>query len=174
MKWFHVFIKQNVNDTIHKDCNKRISNLIAMVKAVSGRNIISINEEDYNTGITNFKWDDKQKGQGIQVFNNGEELLLHESCYAFRTIIGNTPFNSGVHYWEITADRRTENELKIGVTRNTNFNFDTSFSDYNFGWAFYGIGQLRHGNNATGDSYGKKFKKTGTLGVFLDMNRVIY
>ena len=47
-----------------------------------------------------------------------------------------------------------------------------SFSDYNFGWAFYGIGQLRHSNNATGESYGKKFKKTGVLGVFLDMNRV--
>jgi E3 ubiquitin-protein ligase NRDP1 len=47
-----------------------------------------------------------------------------------------------------------------------------SFSDYNFGWAFYGIGQLRHSNNATGEIYGKKFKKTGVLGVFLDMDKV--
>ena len=47
-----------------------------------------------------------------------------------------------------------------------------SFSDYNFGWAFYGIGQLRHSNNATGESFGKKFKKNGVLGVFFDMNRV--
>jgi hypothetical protein len=31
---------------------------------------------------------------------------------------------------------------------------------------------LRHSNNATGEVYGKKFKKTGVLGVFLDMNRV--
>lgn len=90
---------------------------------------------------------------------------------------------SGIHYFEIIADRRTENELKIGITKSTNFNYDTvcilylffctnqSFSDYNFGWAFYGIGQLRHSNNATGDVYGKKFKKTGTLGVFLDMDK---
>jgi len=49
-----------------------------------------------------------------------------------------------------------------------------SFSDYSFGWAFYGIGQLRHSNNATGDGYGKKFKKFGVLGVFLDMNRVSF
>jgi len=41
-----------------------------------------------------------------------------------------------------------------------------------FGWAFYGIGQLRHSNNATGVVYGKKFKKSGVLGVFLDMNKV--
>lgn len=189
MIWFHNFIKQSFSENLHKECEKRIGNLKAMVKAVSGKSLMIINDSEYSSGITTFKWDVNKKGQGIQVYNNGESLLLHESCYAFRTIVGCTPFNSGVHYWEITADRRTENELKIGVTRNINFNYDTvrlylknnffciiyylqSFSDYNFGWAFYGIGQLRHGNNATGESYGKKFKKYGVLGVFLDMNRV--
>jgi len=97
---------------------------------------------------------------------------LNETCYAFRSISSDQFFSNGVHYWEIIADRRTENELKIGITKNNNFNLDTSFSDYQFGWAFYGIGQLRHSNNATGEIYGKKFKKTGVLGVFLDMNRV--
>ena len=33
---------------------------------------------------------------------------------------------------------------------------------------------MRHSNNATGEVYGKKFKKTGLLGVFLDMNKVNY
>lgn len=33
----------------------------------------------------------------------------------FRTVIAKEPFMSGVHYWEIEADNRTENELKIGV-----------------------------------------------------------
>ena len=32
---------------------------------------------------------------------------------------------------------------------------------------------MRHSNNATGETYGKKFKKNGTLGVFLDMNKGI-
>lgn len=96
-----------------------------MVKAVSGKSFMVINDSEYSSGITTFKWDSAKKGQGIQVYNNGESLLLHESCYAFRTIVGCTPFNSGVHYWEIIADRRTENELKIGVTRNINFNYDT-------------------------------------------------
>ena len=170
--WFHHFLKNNINEIVHRDCDKRINNLKSMVKAVSGKSSIVINDNEYCSGITSFKWDPLRKGQAIQINNNGDGLLLNETCYAFRTVVGNTPFSSGVHYWEIIADRRTENELKVGVTKNINLNYDTSFSDYNFGWAFYGIGQLRHSNNATGENYGKKFKKSGTLGVFLDMNRV--
>ena len=171
-KWFNDLLFQLQDTKFHLNCEKKISNLKTMIKAISGSNLL-INDLDYSPGITQFIWDNLKKGQGIQVFNNGESLLLNETCYAFRTIVSNTSFSSGVHYWEISADRRTENELKIGITKNINFNYDTSFSDYNFGWAFYGVGQLRHGNNATGNIYGKKFKKSGTLGVFLDMNRGI-
>lgn len=42
-------------------------------------------------------------------------VFLRESAYMFRTVIAKEPFMSGVHYWEIEADNRTENELKIGV-----------------------------------------------------------
>lgn len=76
-------------------------------------------------GIAHFKWDQYKKGIGIQIFNNSESLFLNETCYAFRSIVANQPFLNGVHYWEIIADRRTENELKIGITKNINFNYDT-------------------------------------------------
>jgi len=46
----------------------------------------------------------------------------------------------GVYYWEIWADPKTENELKMGVVKNIDFNLNTSFSDFEFGWAFYGLG----------------------------------
>ena len=36
--------------------------------------------------------------------------------------------------------------------------------------AYLGLGQLRHGSNAAGPAYGKKFKKDGFLGVLLNMN----
>lgn len=39
-----------------------------------------------------------------------------------------------------------------------------------FGFAFYGLAQLRHGSNATGTNFGKRFKKNGILGVYLNMN----
>ena len=133
----------------------------------------AIDDIDYDPGISKFKWDTKRKGQGIKVYNNGESIFLNETCYAFRSIVASEPFMEGIHYFEIIADKRTESELKIGFTKNPDFNYDTSFSDYPFGWAFYGVGQLRHDNNAGGENYGKKFKKYGTLGVFLDMNKGI-
>ena len=37
-------------------------------------------------------------------------------------------------------DSRTENELKIGVTTKDDFNYNTSFSDYEFGYSYYGNG----------------------------------
>lgn len=36
---------------------------------------------------------------------------------------------------------------------------------------YSGLGQLRHGSNATGSAYGKRFKKEGILGVCLNMNK---
>jgi E3 ubiquitin-protein ligase NRDP1 len=49
---------------------------------------------------------------------------------------------SGTHYWEIVADERTENELKIGVSTKRDFNYNTAFCDFEYGWAYYGLGQV--------------------------------
>jgi hypothetical protein len=57
------------------------------------------------------------------------------------------------------------------VTANPIFDFNTAFCDHKSGYAFYGLAQLRHGSNATGSQYGKRFKKSGVLGVFLNMNK---
>jgi hypothetical protein len=39
------------------------------------------------------------------------------------------------------------------------------------GWAFFGIGQVRHNSNMNGSKYGKSFKRQGVLGVCLNMNK---
>ena len=75
----------------------------------------------------------------------------------------------GIHYWEIIADERTDNELKIGISTKLDFNYNTAFCDYDFGYAFYGIGYLRSGSNSNGTAYGKRFKKEGVLGCCLNM-----
>lgn len=77
----------------------------------------------------------------------------------------------GQHYWEIVADGRTEHELKIGVTLQQKFALANSFCDYDFGFGYYGMGQLRHGSNSDGMKYGLPFKKQGILGVYLNMNQ---
>jgi E3 ubiquitin-protein ligase NRDP1 len=77
---------------------------------------------------------------------------------------------SGINYWEIVADSRTENELKIGVCTSNSINFNSAFCDCPYGWAYYGLAQLRHNSNASGITFGKRFKKEGILGICLNMN----
>ena len=46
---------------------------------------------------------------------------------------------NGINYWEIVADSRTENELKIGVCNSNFTNFNSAFCDTPHGWAYYGL-----------------------------------
>ena len=108
----------------------------------------------------------------IEMQSLNRSLFLGEEQYLFRSVIATKGFIEGIHYWEIVADARTENELKIGVTKSRDFDLKTAFCDYNFGWAFYGNGQVRHCDGANGQSYGNRtFKKEGVLGILLDMTK---
>jgi E3 ubiquitin-protein ligase NRDP1 len=122
-------------------------------------------------GPVTLKWDPKVAGTNINITENGGRVFLQETAYVFRSVLTEQGFTGGVNYWEIHADSRTENELKIGVSLRKNFDPNTAYCDFDFGYAYYGLGQLRHGSNANGNPYGKKFKKQGALGVCLDMNR---
>jgi len=167
--WKKVYddICQLKNNPYKSILSKPISNL-----NVSSPNLnVSSNLNTYDSGAINFKWDTTRQGLGIEVSNDKKSVFLKENAYMFRSIIGDTGFYGGVHYWEIHADNRTENELKIGVSTKRDFNYDTAFADYEYGYSYYGLGQLRHGSNSLGSGYGKKFKKEGVLGICLDMNK---
>lgn len=124
-----------------------------------------------SNGPVSLTWDSNVCGTGITLTKNNTHAYLKESSYLFRSVLTEQYFTNGVHYWEIHADSRTENELKIGVSLKKNFDPNSAFCDSEFGYAYYGLGQLRHGSNANGNSYGKKFKKEGVLGVCLDMTK---
>lgn len=121
--------------------------------------------------IHEFTWDPDNSSKEIAFSSDCRHAFLYETNYLFRTMISNRPFMDGQHYWEIIADARTEHELKIGVTTQQKFSVSNAFCDYDFGFGFYGFGQLRHGSNAEGNKYGKPFKKKGILGVYLDMDK---
>ena len=96
----------------------------------------------------------------LQVSADCRQLFIQEEDYFFRTFFGSKPLTEGIHYWEIIADARTEHELKIGIsTEKDRCDQKKAFCDYAFGWAFFGIGQLRHNSNAQGKEYGKSFKR---------------
>ena len=122
--------------------------------------------------ISHFHWDtqkfdelialNRRLKQGIQISNDKRSIYIQEDQYIFRNFFGNIGFTQGIHYWEIVADARTENELKVGVSaindltqspayqqllndaQNQNSSQGTdiqmSFSDISTGWAFFGIG----------------------------------
>jgi len=126
---------------------------------------------NYLPDIHEFCWDSDNSSKEINFSSDCRHAFLHETNYLFRTMVSNRPFMDGQHYWEIIADARTEHELKIGITLQQKFSVSNAFCDYDFGYGFYGMGQLRHGSNAEGIKYGKSFKKKGILGIFLDMNK---
>ena len=59
-----------------------------------------------------------------------DRMPLDDKEYVFRSVLCTPPFKSGQHYWELTMDGRTENEMKIGVICNDIINFDSAFCDY--------------------------------------------
>jgi E3 ubiquitin-protein ligase NRDP1 len=90
--------------------------------------------------VSRFKWDPLFTCEQIELTAENRSIFLREDTYLFRSVIADKCFDSGIHYWELIADSRSDNEMKIGVTKNKDFDLKTSFSDYSFGWAFYGIG----------------------------------
>jgi hypothetical protein len=94
--------------------------------------------------ITSFVWEiDLQNAFPLSIINVSQDnrrIFLKEEDYFFRTFFGDVGFTEGIHYWEIVADARTEHELKIGVSKSKECDQRTAFCDYDFGWAFFGVG----------------------------------
>jgi hypothetical protein len=94
--------------------------------------------------ISNFVWQVEESvvysKEIITTSLDCRSLYLKEDDYFFRTFFGSIAFIEGIHYWEIIADARTEHELKIGVSKSKECDQRTAFCDYEFGWAFFGVG----------------------------------
>jgi len=89
---------------------------------------------------TSFSWDPNFTSTIIELSASNRHAYLSEDNYLFRSAIADKGFESGTHYWEIIADARTENELKVGVVKNRDIDLKTAFSDYSCGWAYYATG----------------------------------
>ena len=78
-------------------------------------------------GVCDFKWDSANCAPSIVLSEENRNCYLAEGGYCFRSVIGNVEFKHGIMYWEIHADPKTENELKIGVSNRNIFNLNTVF-----------------------------------------------
>ena len=121
-------------------------------------------------GMNEFVWDTSTSNTLVKFSAENRIALLNDSQFTYRNIFGSVGFIGGSQYWEIIIDSKTQNELKIGVSKTNNKNMECAFSDAITGYAYYGLGELRHGENSTSIKYGKKFRKSGIIGVYLNMD----
>lgn len=90
--------------------------------------------------IQKFAWDETTLPKEVKISEDNRSLYLQEDDYLFRTVYADIELKEGIHYWEIIADARSEHELKIGVSGQKLMNQKAAFSDYEYGWAFFGVG----------------------------------
>jgi hypothetical protein len=90
--------------------------------------------------ITHFKWDTSTMPKEVKISCDNRTLYLKEDDYVFRTVYADMELTEGIYYWEIIGDFRCEHELKIGISALKEMNQKAAFSDYEYGWAFFGVG----------------------------------
>jgi hypothetical protein len=125
-------------------------------------------EKEFQEEYREFIWNKDVPYKYIEFSIDGRIVNNIESEMQFRNIYGSIGFTGGKHYWEIVTDSKNMHDMKIGISKKIDYGVG-AFSDNLNGWAYYSIGELRHGNNTNGKKYGKKFKMTGIIGVCLNM-----
>ena len=123
-------------------------------------------------GYCQFLWDPNASSD-LKISNGGKDVSINDTSYIFKNVLADRPFETiGIYYWEIKPSPDTENELKVGVTGSNTFDPKVTFCDQEYGFAYYGISQVRHGSKTIGGKYGKPFKNVGSLGILLNMFEV--
>ncbi|CAD8097596.1 unnamed protein product [Paramecium primaurelia] len=151
----------------YSNIRKEIINIENHQSIKNQQSIQQIGLPQFGIGVTQFTFN--RFGQGIQI--NQSQILLIEEEYTFKTVTSTVGLYNGIYFWKIIPLAITKNEMKIGISTSDKYDLKTAFSDYNFGYAFYTVGQFRNGSNSNGFEYGVKFINTGEVGVLLDMNR---
>ena len=113
--------------------------------------------------INEFTWDTSSAPPSVMFFAEKRVALLNDAEFVYRNVFGSNGFISGSHYWEIIIDSMTQNELKIGVSKERSNLISGAFSDNISGYGYYGLGELRHGENAISTKYGKKLDRKSVV-----------
>lgn len=115
-----------------------------------------------------FRFDSVNSGPAIFVGGN-EMSASFRSNETWSTILGTTPFCTGINYWELHLDKSATSYLFIGVaTRDADL--ATFLGGDDNGWGFIGDRALYHKRTKV-KAYGERFGQGDTIGVTLNMDR---
>ncbi len=117
---------------------------------------------------TAFRFDSVNSGPAIFVSGN-EISASFRSNETWSTILGTTPFCTGINCWELHLDKSATSYLFIGVaTRDADLT--TFLGGDDNGWGFIGDRALYHKRTKV-KAYGERFSQGDTIGVTLNMDR---
>lgn len=115
-----------------------------------------------------FRFDSVNSGPAIFVGSN-EMSASFRSNETWSTILGTTPFCTGINYWELHLDKSATSYLFIGVaTRDADLT--TFLGGDDNGWGFIGDRALYHKRTKV-KAYGERFGQGDTIAVTLNMDR---
>lgn len=95
-------------------------------------------------------WDSAGQDEFIEVSKNMKTVKNNSPTKCFKNVVSKVGFCSGVTVLEFEVSVRQEKHAKIGVVKSLDFDRQKAFSDSQEGYAYYTLGQLRHGDHAKG------------------------
>lgn len=96
-------------------------------------------------------WDTVDLDPCIEVSADMKTAKNTSKTKCYKNVVSKVGFCSGVTVIEMEFSSRQERYLKIGVVRGIEYPKTRAFSDAPTGYAYFTMGQLRHGDHAKGE-----------------------
>lgn len=97
-------------------------------------------------------WDISSKGNCIEVTPDLRTVKNTATSKKFATAVSKVGLTKTAHLVEMQIFGKSDKPIKIGVVTSKDFDHNGAFSDSEFGYSFYTLGQLRHNDDGKGIS----------------------
>lgn len=116
-----------------------------------------------------FSWIYSLVDPRIKIDDYGNLLTCQSSVGPFKNAFGNFPLiPNGIYYWEIQIKKGCHFKIGVADTSKIKESFKGAFSDGNFGYSYYSMGELRQNSNVKGLKYGDGYGIGDSVGVLVD------
>lgn len=95
-------------------------------------------------------WDILNKGNCLEVSQDLKTVKNTANSKRFATAVSKVGLTKTAHLVEMQVTAKSDKPVKIGVVTSLDFDYNQSFSDFEYGYAFYTLGQLRQNDDGKG------------------------
>lgn len=105
-------------------------------------------------------WDQENKGDSMEISEDLKTVKNTANTKKFNTAVSRVGLTKTAHLVEMQIFTKPDKPIKVGVVTSLDFDRNQSFSDFEFGFAFYTLGQLRQNDDGKGKKIFKKVSVT--------------